>query len=61
MWGVGPQGRGATTSAAESGGEPRPVEGTSRGGVEGEGVASFVVVDPDGNPILIDQHVPKPG
>ena len=24
------------------------------------GVASFVVVDPDGNAILIDQHVPKP-
>ncbi len=24
------------------------------------GPASFVVVDPDGNPILIDQHVPKP-
>ncbi len=24
------------------------------------GPASFVIVDPDGNPILIDQHVPKP-
>lgn len=24
------------------------------------GPASFVVVDPDGNPILIDQHVPAP-
>jgi len=24
------------------------------------GVAHFVVVDPDGNPILFDQHVPKP-
>jgi catechol 2,3-dioxygenase-like lactoylglutathione lyase family enzyme len=23
------------------------------------GPASFVIVDPDGNPILIDQHVPK--
>lgn len=24
------------------------------------GPASFVIVDPDGNPILIDQHVPRP-
>ena len=24
------------------------------------GPASFMVVDPDGNPILVDQHVPKP-
>ena len=24
------------------------------------GPASFVVLDPDGNPILVDQHVPKP-
>ncbi len=24
------------------------------------GPASFVVIDPDGNPILVDQHVPKP-
>ncbi|MBX3363320.1 MAG: VOC family protein [Phycisphaeraceae bacterium] len=24
------------------------------------GPASFVVIDPDGNPILIDQHVPRP-
>ena len=23
-------------------------------------VASFVLTDPDGNPILVDQHVPKP-
>mgnify|MGYP005690918149 FL=1 len=23
---------------------------------ESEGPASFVVVDPDGNPILVDQH-----
>lgn len=29
-------------------------------GLESDGVGSFVVVDPDGNPILIDQHVPKP-
>ncbi len=26
----------------------------------GEGPASFVISDPDGNPILVDQHVPKP-
>jgi predicted lactoylglutathione lyase len=25
------------------------------------GPASFMVIDPDGNPILFDQHVPKPG
>lgn len=25
-----------------------------------EGPASFTLVDPDGNPILVDQHVPKP-
>jgi len=28
--------------------------------VASDGPASFVVIDPDGNPILIDQHVPKP-
>jgi predicted lactoylglutathione lyase len=27
----------------------------------GAGPASFMIVDPDGNPILIDQHVAKPG
>ena len=26
----------------------------------GAGPASFTLVDPDGNPILVDQHVPKP-
>ena len=25
------------------------------------GPASFTIVDPDGNPILVDQHVPAPG
>ena len=25
-----------------------------------EGTAFFTLVDPDGNPILVDQHVPKP-
>ena len=27
---------------------------------EGTGAAHIALVDPDGNPILIDQHVPKP-
>jgi catechol 2,3-dioxygenase-like lactoylglutathione lyase family enzyme len=27
---------------------------------ESTGPASFVLADPDGNPILVDQHVPKP-
>ena len=39
-----------------------PAEGTGRrvrrGGRRGDaGPASFIVVDPDGNPILVDQHV----
>jgi hypothetical protein len=25
------------------------------------GPASLMLVDPDGNPVLIDQHVPRPG
>lgn len=25
------------------------------------GPASFIIVDPDGNPILVDQHVPRAG
>jgi lactoylglutathione lyase len=25
-----------------------------------DGPAHFVLIDPDGNPILVDQHVPKP-
>lgn len=28
---------------------------------EGAGPASIVLEDPDGNPILVDQHVPRPG
>ena len=28
---------------------------------EGTGPAHIVVVDPDGNPVLIDQFFPKPG
>ena len=26
----------------------------------GDGPASFTLVDPDGNPVLVDQHVPRP-
>lgn len=29
-------------------------------GLDGDGPGSFVVIDPDGNPVLVDQHVPKP-
>ena len=29
-------------------------------GLDGDGVGSFVVIDPDGNPVLIDQHVVAP-
>jgi lactoylglutathione lyase len=28
---------------------------------ESTGPAHFIAVDPDGNPVLFDQHVPKPG
>ncbi len=27
---------------------------------EGTGIGHFVITDPDGNPILVDQHFPKP-
>ena len=37
------------------------MELTQEQGLDGDGVGSFVVVDPDGNPVLIDQHRPKPG
>ncbi len=33
---------------------------TTEAPVDGEGPASFSLVDPDGNAILVDQHVPKP-
>lgn len=36
--------------------EARGVEVQQWNEPEGKGPASFVVVDPDGNPILIDQH-----
>ena len=38
----------------------RGLELQQKQGLDGAGVASFVVEDPDGNPILIDQHRPKP-
>lgn len=36
------------------------IELIERADESGEGVAHLTMVDPDGNPILIDQHVPKP-
>jgi hypothetical protein len=33
------------------------VELTSEADESGSGPASFTLVDPDGNPILVDQHV----
>jgi catechol 2,3-dioxygenase-like lactoylglutathione lyase family enzyme len=33
---------------------------TSTADESSTGPASFMLIDPDGNPILIDQHVPKP-
>ena len=35
----------------------RGVELTSEADENGEGPASFTLLDPDGNPILVDQHV----
>ncbi len=40
--------------------ETSGVEITTRADESTTGPASFVVVDPDGNPILVDQHVPHP-
>ena len=36
------------------------VEIASEAEASGAGPASFVIVDPDGNPVLIDQHVDRP-
>lgn len=33
------------------------IETVQQANLDGEGPASFVIVDPDGNPVLIDQHV----
>lgn len=38
----------------------RGLDLTQELGLDGDGVGSFVIVDPDGNPILIDQHRPRP-
>lgn len=40
--------------------ESRGIDITTKADPMSTGPASFVVVDPDGNPILVDQHVPKP-
>ncbi|MGF1468015.1 MAG: VOC family protein [Sandaracinaceae bacterium] len=37
------------------------IETQQEAGLDGDGGGSFVVVDPDGNPVLIDQHVPRQG
>jgi catechol 2,3-dioxygenase-like lactoylglutathione lyase family enzyme len=41
--------------------EERGLELTMRADEDSTGRASLTLVDPDGNPILIDQHVPRPG
>lgn len=41
--------------------ESRGLELASRADEDSTGPASLTLVDPDGNPILIDQHVPRPG
>ena len=41
--------------------EAQGVEIHTRADESGTGPASLVLVDPDGNPILIDQHVPRAG
>lgn len=38
----------------------RGITPVKEAGTATNGPASFVIVDPDGNPILVDQHVPKP-
>lgn len=39
----------------------RGIELTTRADEATSGPAHFALVDPDGNPILFDQHVPRPG
>lgn len=36
------------------------LEMSQEAGLDEDGAGSFVVVDPDGNPVLVDQHVAKP-
>ena len=38
----------------------RGITPSTKADTTGDGPASFVITDPDGNPILVDQHVPKP-
>lgn len=40
--------------------EARGIPLATRADEKSDGPASLVITDPDGNPILIDQHVPKP-
>ena len=40
--------------------EQRGIEPVQEADPESSGPASFVIVDPDGNTILVDQHVPRP-
>lgn len=44
-------------AAAEGAG----LETMQEAGLDGDGPGSFVLVDPDGNPVLVDQHVPRAG
>ena len=39
---------------------PSGLELVKRADPESTGVESIPLLDPDGNPVLIDQHVPKP-
>ena len=39
----------------------RGIEPVSKADPESTGPANFVITDPDGNPILVDQHVARPG
>jgi len=41
--------------------QERGLELTTTADESTDGPASLTLVDPDGNPILIDQHVPSPG
>ena len=40
--------------------EAAGLEPTMKADPDGTGPAHLVLVDPDGNPVMLDQHVPKP-
>mgnify|MGYP005998692879 FL=1 len=40
--------------------EAKGIAFVQRADGETDGPASFVIEDPDGNPILVDQHFPRP-